>query len=106
MIPRAIIPNIFLNHALRPLQLLLLLKQIKPLHQPLSIAPDVIILRILLQHCSNEIRFAFGGVEFIDDGLPVVPDLVVLEVSESRGVEPGDFFVQVFLEFGDRFGAV
>lgn len=53
----------------------------------------MIVLGILLEHFLEEFGFAGGRVERVDDGLAVVPDLVVFEVAEGDGVEPGDFGV-------------
>lgn len=76
---------------MRPLELLGLVEEIKALDQPLSIAPDVIVLGILLEHCTYELGFALRCAQGIDDGVTVVPDLVVFEMLERGRIEPCDF---------------
>jgi hypothetical protein len=66
----------------------------------------VVVLRVLLQHVVDELGLAIGGAERIDDGVAVVPDLVVLEVLERRRIEPRDFILEGDAEFGDCLCAV
>src|SRR5689334_6784102 len=106
MIPRRVIPHVGFNHLRRPFQLLGLVKQIEPLHKPLPIAPHMIVLGILLKHCVYEFCFALGRAKRIDDGVSVMPYLVVLEVLEGGRVEPRDFVLQRDSEFRYRLCAV
>jgi hypothetical protein len=54
----------------------------------------MVVLRVLLQHGVYELGFPIWGAKRIDDGVAVVPYLVVLEVLECRWVEPCDFVLQ------------
>jgi hypothetical protein len=38
--------------------------------------------------------------------LAVVPDLVVFEVLQGSGIEPGDFVTEGFLQSGESLGTV
>ena len=106
MIPRRIIPHILPQQLLHALPLVLLIPKPKPLHKPLSITPDVVVLAVLREHVVQELRFTLGRVERVDDGLAVVPDLVVFEVAQGDGVEPGDFVLEGSTGCEDCFGAV
>lgn len=101
MVPCGIIPHILIDHALCPLQFLLR-EQVESFYQPLPITPDMIVLGILDQHRGNEGGLPFCGTKPLDDCLAVVPDLVVLEMFEGDGVEPGDFVFkwEVKLSYG------
>jgi hypothetical protein len=67
----------------------------------------VVVFFVLGEHFVEEGEFAVRNVaERVDDGVPVVPDLVVFEVREGRGVEPGDFVVEVVVESEEGAGSV
>jgi hypothetical protein len=67
----------------------------------------VVVLLVEGEHVVEEREFAVGhAAEGVDDGVAVVPDLVVLEVDQRGGVEPGDFAVEVGVEREEGAGAV
>jgi len=106
VIPGRIIPHISLDHTLRPPELVFRIKETKALHQPLPVAPNVIVFCVLLQHGRNEVTFPFAGPQGIDNGLAVMPDLVILEVFECRWIEPLDFVAQRGLELAESLCAI
>lgn len=75
-------------------------------HQPLPVAPDVVVLGVEREHPHREVRLARRVVEAGDDELAVVPDLVVFRVRERDGVEPGDFGAEGGGEGREGGGAV
>lgn len=87
MVPSRVVPHILLNQLLSRLQLSLVPK-FKPAHQPLSVAPHVVVLCIQFEHLRDEVCFAFARVQAVHDELTVMPNLVVLLVVESGLVEP------------------
>ena len=99
MIPRRVVPYIVFDHILRPYELVLFVKQVEALHQPLAVAPDMIVLRVLFEHSRDKVGLAFRRTEGIHNGLAVVPYLVVLEVLEGSRVEPFNFLPEVGFEF-------
>jgi hypothetical protein len=54
----------------------------------------VVILGVQFQHGVYKLWLSLTLAELIDDGVSVVPDLVVLEVLERGRVEPCDFVLQ------------
>jgi hypothetical protein len=106
VVPSRIVPHISLDHVGSPGELVGLVEQVEPIHQPLAVAPNVVILRVLLQHVVYEVGLARWRAKRVDDGVPVVPDLVVLEMLERRRVEPCDFVLEGDAEFGDCLCAV
>ena len=94
MVPSRIVPNILLEQVLDGLELASVPER-EPLHQPLPVAPDVVVFAVVLEHLRNEIRLAVGRTQPVDDELAVVPDLVVFLVREGRLVEPGYFLGEV-----------
>lgn len=85
MIPSRIVPHILLQQLFRCLELARI-PQTKALHQPLPIAPDMIVLHVQLKHLHQEVLFALGTVQLVYDGVAVVPNLVVLLVFERNAV--------------------
>jgi hypothetical protein len=51
----------------------------------------MVILGVQFQHGVYKLWLSLTFAELIDDGVSVVPDLVVLEVLERGRVEPCDF---------------
>jgi hypothetical protein len=105
MIPRRIVPDIPLQEFLNIIQFTVI-PEIKPLHQPLPIRPDVIVFRILLKHLFDKLRLPCRVIELIDYQLPMVPYLVILFVAESFRVEEFDFLAEVSVQGKDHFGAI
>jgi hypothetical protein len=58
VVPSRIVPHVSLDHVGSPRELVGLVEQIEPLHEPLPIAPDVVVLRVLLQHVVYEVGLA------------------------------------------------
>lgn len=75
-------------------------------HQPLPVAPDVVVLGVEGEHAHREGGLAARIGQPRHDQLPVVPDLVVFWVRERDGVEPGDFGPEGGGEGGEGGGAV
>lgn len=48
----------------------------------------MVILRVVGEHGIDEADFTCGRVDVVEEELAMVPDLVVLEVSEGDFVEP------------------
>ena len=92
MIPRRVIPNVVVQEALAFLQLAGI-PEVELLNEPLSVAPDVIVLCILVEHLGEKLKLALDAAQPGDDQLSMVPDLVVLNVLERYGVEPLDLGV-------------
>lgn len=99
VVPCRIIPDIGFDHIRRPFQLLRFVEQIESFDQPLPVAPDMVILRVLLQHRVYELRFSLGRSKRVDDGVSVVPDLVILQVLEGSRVQPCNFIFERDAEF-------
>lgn len=87
MVPSRIVSHILLNQLLRRLQFSFV-PELESAHQPLSVAPHVIVLCIQFEHLRDKVCFAFARVQAIHNELAMVPDLVVLLVVESGFVEP------------------
>jgi hypothetical protein len=100
VVPGRVVPDVRIDHALGPLQLLRVGEQVEALDQPLPVAPDVVVLLVPLEHLADKVGLSLGRTERIDDGLAVVPDLVVLEVLEGGRVEPLDLVFQRRAELG------
>lgn len=87
MVPGRVVSHILVNQLLSRLQLSLVPK-LKSAHQPLSIAPHVVVLCIQFEHLRDKVCFAFARVQAVHDELTMMPDLVVLLVVEGGLVEP------------------
>lgn len=105
VVPGRVVTDILAKQSLDSLDLALV-PQVEAANQPLAVAPDVVVLRILSQHAGYELLLAGRVSQVVDDGLAVVPDLVVLEVLEGGGVEPVELFAEVFTEGEHDLGAV
>lgn len=117
MRPRRVVAHVFFNKVLRAAEF-----AGAPAGQfadhVLAVAPDVVVFRVLGQHCGKEVGFGArkggdGGVVgkderkvVVEEQLAVVPDLVVLQVVERDGVEPGDFLGDGQVQRGDDLEAV
>lgn len=109
MVPRRVVPHVLVDHAVNPIQFLLSVfsfPQPEVLHKPLAIAPNMVVLIVYCEHNSNEVGLSIGVVQLGDNGLTVVPDLVVLQVFERGAVEPLNFFLEVGVDLGEGFGAI
>lgn len=106
MVPRRVVAHVVVDHGLGPAELVVVVEQIEALDQPLAVAPDVVVLRVLLQHGGDEVGLARRGVKSVNDGLPVVPDLVVLEVLQGGRVQPFDLDTEVGMDGAQRLCAV
>jgi hypothetical protein len=94
MVPCRVVPHVCLQHLLYGLDLARIPKR-ESLHEPLSIAPNVVVFLVQRKHFRDKFLFAFGATNFVHDSLTVVPYLVVLLVAECGGVEPFDFCAEV-----------
>lgn len=66
----------------------------------------MVVLRVLLKHLRNKIRFSFGIAKFIYYQLSVMPDLVVLLMVERFLVEKLNLLLQVLVERKQRLRTV
>ena len=91
VIPSRVVAHILLNDAVRPLEFLWLVEKIETLDEPLAIAPHMIVLGVELQHRVDKLGLSVWRAELIDDGMSMVPYLVILEVFQRGGIQPCDF---------------
>ena len=50
MIPSGVVPYIVVDHAFGPLELRFVVEQVETPHEPLSVAPHMVILSVLGEH--------------------------------------------------------